>query len=89
MPIQMQADMQLSCEMASLQIKPTQWTHLDEQTQASIKTAALQWILLLQIDSDEHAQVMWGEAGSLSYWIKPADLQKRDFAGCWAIEDSL
>jgi uncharacterized protein YwqG len=70
-------------------MKPSQWTRLDEQTKASIKTSALQWVLLLQIDSDERAKVTWGDSGSFSYWIKQTDLEKRDFERCWAIEDSL
>ena len=86
-PFQMQDDMQLLCQMASLRVK--QWTHLDEEAKASIKTGALEWVHLLQIDTDEYAQITWGESGSLSYWIKQADVRRRDFAGCWAIEDTL
>jgi uncharacterized protein YwqG len=73
--------------MASLRVK--QWTHLDEETKASLKTGALEWVHLLQIDTDEYAQITWGESGSLSYWIKQADVRRRNFEGCWAIEDSL
>lgn len=34
--------------------------------------AALRWQLLLQIDSDEDAEMMWGDCGML-YWMTDAD----------------
>ncbi len=86
-PFQMQGDMQLLCQMASLRVK--QWIRLDEEAKASIKTSALEWIHLLQIDTDEYAQVTWGEYGSFSYWIKQADLKRQDFKECCAITDSI
>ena len=87
-PHQMQGDMQLLCQLSSLHVVP-HWAGLDEETKASIKTGALEWVHLLQIDTDEYAQVTWGETGSLSYFIKQADLRRRDFDRCWAIDDSL
>ncbi len=86
-PFQTQGDMQLLCQMASLRVK--QWIRLDEEAKASIKTSALEWIHLLQIDTDEYAQVTWGEYGSFSYWIKQADLKRQDFKECCAITDSI
>ncbi len=52
-PLQLQGDMQLLCQMASLRVK--QWARLDEEAKASIKTGALEWVHLLQIDTDEYA----------------------------------
>ena len=88
-PFQMQGDMQLLCQMANLHVALEQWTHLDEETKASIEAGALEWVHLLQIDTDEYAQVTWGDNGSLSYWIKQADLKRQDFKECCAITDSL
>src|SRR5260221_1422710 len=86
-PFQTQGDIQLLCQMASLRVK--QWIRLDEEAKASIKTSALEWIHLLQIDTDEYAQVTWGEYGSFSYWIKQADLKRQDFKECCAITESI
>jgi uncharacterized protein YwqG len=82
-------DPELLCQIASLQIPPSQWTHLDEGTKKAIETEAREWVHLLVIDTDENAQVTWGEYGSLSYWIKRADLSRHNFEACWAIEESL
>ncbi len=35
--------------------------------------------LLLQLDSYEHGNVMWGDAGKLFWWISPADLKAKRF----------
>ncbi|EFH86122.1 DUF1963 domain-containing protein [Ktedonobacter racemifer] len=85
----MQNDAQLLCQMASHHVLPSQWKDLDEEAKAALKTAALEWIHILQIDTDEYTKVTWGEYGSLSYWIKRADLQRLDFERCWAITDSI
>jgi len=82
-------DPALVCQMAYLHITPSQWTHLDEGTQKAIKTDALEWVHLLVMDTDEYAQVTWGDYGSLSYWIKRTDLRRQYFEECWATEVSL
>ncbi|MGE0489428.1 MAG: YwqG family protein [Vulcanimicrobiota bacterium] len=35
--------------------------------------------LLLQIDTDDHADIMWGDAGVGNFFIKPADLARLRF----------
>jgi uncharacterized protein YwqG len=42
------------------------------------------WILLLQVDSDENlSDNYWGDAGALYYWIKRDDLANGRFANVW------
>ena len=41
------------------------------------------WSLLLQLDSDEKALTMWGDAGRLFYWILQKDLTVKDFSNSW------
>ncbi len=43
------------------------------------------WTLLLQLDSDEEVGMMWGDAGRVYFWIRRADLAKRDFSRVWMI----
>jgi len=43
------------------------------------------WILLLQLDSEEDAGMMWGDGGRLFFWIRRADLAKQDFSRVWMI----
>lgn len=37
------------------------------------------WVLLAQIDSDDDAAMMWGDAGTLYWLIRPVDLTERRF----------
>lgn len=46
---------------------------------------AKQWRLLLQVPSDEDLGMMWGDAGMIYFWIREADLAKRDFSRVWVI----
>lgn len=44
-----------------------------------------EWLLLLQVDTDEKAGMMWGDAGMLYFWIRKTDLECRDFSKVWMI----
>ncbi len=47
---------------------------------ASLRTTATEWLLLAQIDSDDHNDGwMWGDSGRLYLWIKRGDLLARRF----------
>ncbi len=39
--------------------------------------------LLLQVDSDDAAGMMWGDVGRLYFWMRPDDLEARRFEACW------
>jgi uncharacterized protein YwqG len=45
------------------------------------------WILLLQIDSDNTFDFMWGDLGTLYFLIHQADLKTQDFSNVWCIAD--
>jgi len=36
-------------------------------------------ILLLQIDTDDELNIMWGDSGVANFFIRPQDLKNRDF----------
>ncbi len=42
-----------------------------------------EWLLLLQLDSDDNAGTMWGDAGMLYFWIRKADLAASRFERTW------
>ena len=44
-----------------------------------------QWRLLLQLDSDEAASMMWGDLGRVYFWIRERDLQDQRFDRTWTI----
>ena len=43
------------------------------------------WRLLLQIDTDNDAGMMWGDTGMLYFWIREQDARARDFSKVWMI----
>jgi len=45
----------------------------------AVLSAADNWVLLAQFDSDDQAGFMWGDCGMLYYLIRPADLAARRF----------
>lgn len=44
-----------------------------------------EWILLLQLDSDDDTEMMWGDVGMLYFWIRKNDLKNRNFNDVWMI----
>ncbi|MFF7725520.1 YwqG family protein [Streptomyces sp. NPDC008001] len=44
-----------------------------------IQEEALRWVLLAQFDSDDDADMMWGDCGALYWLIRPEDLAARRF----------
>jgi uncharacterized protein YwqG len=50
-----------------------------------LEKGAQDWILLLQVDSDDDAQMMWGDAGMLYFWIRRQDLAQAAFGKAWCI----
>jgi uncharacterized protein YwqG len=46
---------------------------------------AADWLLLFQLDSDDDADMMWGDAGRLYFWVRRQDVASRDFSNVWLI----
>jgi uncharacterized protein YwqG len=59
-----------------------------EAMRSELKGGASEWILLLQLDSDPSANLNWGDAGMLYFWIPRQDLRDRRFDRVWAILQS-
>jgi uncharacterized protein YwqG len=50
-----------------------------------MKSGAADWRLLLQLDTDDEAAMMWGDSGRLYFWIREQDARAGDFSKAWAI----
>lgn len=49
-----------------------------------LEKGAGEWMLLFQIDSDNNAEMMWGDVGRIYFTIKKEDLKNRRFAQAWS-----
>lgn len=43
-----------------------------------------EWMLLFQIDSDDNANMMWGDIGRIYFTIKKQDLKNKNFDTIWS-----
>ena len=82
-PDTLQDDMRLQCQLVSHGI-----TDESDPRAAEVAKGAMDWQLLLQIDSDEHAGMRWGNAGMLYYWVKRDDLKAQHFDDTWLVLQS-
>jgi uncharacterized protein YwqG len=50
-----------------------------------LEAGASEWRLLFQVDSDEAADVMWGDVGMIYFWIRESDARAKRFDRSWLI----
>ncbi|SRR6266487_163268 len=82
-PDTIQDDMRLECQLASNGV-----TDIDDPRAAALSKGAMDWQLLLQVDTDDTIGMRWGNTGMLYYWISLADLQARRFDSTWLVLQS-
>ena len=56
---------------------------------ASILEASREWQLLCQIDTDEEAGWMWGDVGTIFFWIRESDAKCKAFEKTWMTFECL
>lgn len=84
-PMPIQGDMQLECQLVSHGLYCGDSTGYYDPRAKALEPGARQWQLLLQIDTDEKAGMMWGDGGRLYFWITKDDLKNRRFENTWMI----
>ena len=78
-----QGDMQLEAQLVTRGLNcgdPSGW---EDPRSEALESGADDWILLLQLDSDETADLMWGDGEMLYYWIRRDDLEEFQFDHVW------
>jgi uncharacterized protein YwqG len=82
-PHEIQNPMQAECELARRGEDPHALPYSRQEEIA--EEAKARWRLLLQVDSDDAAGLMWGDSGMLYYWIRDDDLAARRFDRAWCV----
>lgn len=78
-PDQIQNDVRLEVQLVANGIYCGNGDVYNSQEALQLAPGAEEWQLLLQIDSEESASMMWGDMGRLYFWIRKADLANRNF----------
>ena len=64
------------CALVRQGLGPNAW---NSKAAKRLKSDAANWLLLLQIASDDRAGMMWGDVGNLYVWIHRDALRARRF----------
>jgi uncharacterized protein YwqG len=85
-PGTIQADaMELECELVAFGLQRGAGVKPDATQMEQLKVASKDWRLLLQLDTDNDAGMMWGDTGRLYFWIREQDARAGDFSKAWMI----
>lgn len=78
-----QGDMQLEAQLVSNGLYCGNATGYQDPRRKALESGADDWILLLQLDSEDTVGLMWGDVGMLYYWIRKQDLVEARFDRVW------
>jgi uncharacterized protein YwqG len=78
-------DMDLECQLVTNGLNCGSPDGYHDPRAKVLEKGRYDWMLLLQLDTDDDIGMMWGDAGKLFFWIKKEDLKNRDFNNCWMI----
>ncbi len=78
-------NMDLECQLVSNGLYCGNKSGYTNKRRKELETGRNEWIMLLQLDTDNEAAMMWGDVGRLYFWIKKSDLETQSFENCWMI----
>jgi uncharacterized protein YwqG len=84
-PEPIQGDMQLECQLVSHGLFCGDESGYEDPRAEHLSKGAVDWRLLLQVDSDANAGMMWGDAGRIFYWLPRAALSAHRWDATWLI----
>jgi uncharacterized protein YwqG len=84
-PDEIQGDVALKAQLVSNGIDCGDGEGYEVGEARGLNAGAADWLLLLQLDSEDEAGMMWGDLGRLYFMIHKADLASRHFDKVWTI----
>jgi uncharacterized protein YwqG len=82
-PVEIQSPMEVMCQLCFHGFDLTDYNANFNPETFHLKEGVQDWQLLLQLDSDDNLDWMWGDSGMLYFWIRKQDLEKEDFSNVW------
>lgn len=81
-----QNTMELECQLVTNGLYCGDPSGFNDPRSIELKSGKDDWVLLLQLDSDEDKTgMMWGDLGTIYFWIKKQDLKNKRFNNAWCI----
>ena len=81
-----QGTMELECQLVTNGLYCGDATGYENPRRKELEAGKNDWVLLLQIDSEEDKTgMMWGDSGRIYFWIKKQDLASKSFDKTWCI----
>jgi uncharacterized protein YwqG len=77
--------MELEAQLASNGIDCGEPSNYRTARAEALAAGASEWKLLLQLDSDDDLNMMWGDSGILYFWAREAEARAGDFSKVWMI----
>ena len=84
-PETIQSDMALECQLVSHGLNCGDETGYESPRSVELAPGAVEWRLLLQVDSDHAAKMNWGDGGRLYFWMTESAIRSRDWDSAWMI----
>lgn len=78
-------DMALQCQLAANGIDIGDSRGCQSDQARALQKGSQAWRLLLQFDSDDDLDVIWGDAGMLYFWVEKDQAKNNRFENCWLI----
>lgn len=86
LPAVVQGDeMELQCQLTSNGLFCGDHTGYEHARAEVLRPGTQDWRLLLQVDSDEDLGVMWGDLGTVYYWVREPDARRGAFDDVWLV----
>ena len=84
-PDQVQGEMQTECQLVSNGIYLGDPSGLENPRVPDLMKEARNWRMVLQIDSDDGLEMMWGDMGRLYFWMTDDAVGRRAFDDAWMV----
>ena len=78
-------EMDLECQLVTNGLYCGDSSGYSDPRRNELEPGKTDWKLLLQLDSDDDVEMMWGDCGMLYFWIKKQDLDASNFESSWMI----